>query len=191
MKFKISTFIPTVAVGFLGLAAGYALANDTSNHSGHDMNETQPTAFPTEQGQSGFAAIAEIVNILENDPDTDWSKVNIDALREHLVDMDALTLGSSYVVERDDTSISFITSGTGLALRALQNMVPAHAAELNKMNDWEAEGTATDNGATLTITPKDKSDFQRLEALGFFGLMATGAHHQPHHLGMASGQMVH
>lgn len=191
MKFKISTFIPTVAVGFLGLAAGYALANETSNHSGHGMDETQLTAFPTEQGQSGFAAIAEIVNILENDPDTDWSKVNIDALREHLVDMDALTLGSSYVVERDDTSISFIASGTGPALRALQNMVPAHAAELNNMNDWEAEATATDTGATLTITPKDKSDFKRVEALGFFGLMATGAHHQPHHLGMASGQMVH
>ena len=49
-------------------------------------------ARPTEAGQGAFAAIQEIVAILEADPDTDWSKVDIDALRQHLVDMNAVTL---------------------------------------------------------------------------------------------------
>ena len=33
-----------------------------------------------------------IVEILEADPATDWGKVNIEALRQHLIDMDNVTL---------------------------------------------------------------------------------------------------
>ena len=43
-------------------------------------------------GQDPFGAIQEIVRILEADPSTDWSKVNIAALREHLIDMNEVTL---------------------------------------------------------------------------------------------------
>ena len=32
------------------------------------------------------------MRILEADPTTDWSKVNIGALREHLIDMDEVTM---------------------------------------------------------------------------------------------------
>src|SRR6516165_7172350 len=42
---------------------------------------------PVLAGQDAFGAIQEVVQILEADPTTDWSKVNIDALRQHLVDM--------------------------------------------------------------------------------------------------------
>ena len=50
---------------------------------------TRPT--PQETGQSAFAALAEIVVLLQADPETDWGAVNIDKLRDHLVDMDLLT----------------------------------------------------------------------------------------------------
>jgi hypothetical protein len=33
--------------------------------------------------------------MLEADPKTDWSKVNISALREHLIDMDEVTMRAS------------------------------------------------------------------------------------------------
>src|SRR5437764_5713379 len=35
-------------------------------------------------GQAAFGAIQEVVELLEADPTTDWAKVNIAALREHL-----------------------------------------------------------------------------------------------------------
>ena len=44
---------------------------------------------PTMPGQDAFGAIQETVSLLEADPATDWSKVNIAALREHLIDMRA------------------------------------------------------------------------------------------------------
>jgi hypothetical protein len=50
------------------------------------------TAVPTMPGQDAFGAIQEIVLILEEDPTTDWSKVNVGALREHLIDMNEVTL---------------------------------------------------------------------------------------------------
>lgn len=50
---------------------------------------TQQPALP---GQDAFGAIQEIVQILQSDPTTDWSKVNISALRQHLIDMNEVTL---------------------------------------------------------------------------------------------------
>ena len=42
-------------------------------------------SIPTEPGQGAFGALHEIVRILEADPRIDWSKVDLDALREHLI----------------------------------------------------------------------------------------------------------
>jgi hypothetical protein len=47
---------------------------------------------PNMPGQDAFGAIQEIVAILEADSNTDWSKVDITALREHLIDMNEVTL---------------------------------------------------------------------------------------------------
>ncbi len=49
----------------------------------------------TEPGQSAFAAIAEVVRVLEADPQTDWENVNVDLLRQHLRDMDVVTIDST------------------------------------------------------------------------------------------------
>jgi len=49
-------------------------------------------ATPTLPGQDAFGAIQEIVGILDADPKTDWSKVDLEALRQHLIDMNEVTL---------------------------------------------------------------------------------------------------
>ena len=194
MADKISKFALVGAAFIIGGVTGFAIAANETDHSGHESHNQHgsiTSAIPLEQGQSAFAAIAEIVSILERDTSTDWSKVNINALRDHLVDMNALTLQANVSVTEKDGTIIFKAEGSGNTLRALQNMVPAHATELDKMGVWRAKGEANEHGATLTIKPQDSSDLQKIRALGFFGLMATGAHHQPHHLGMANGTMVH
>jgi hypothetical protein len=63
-------------------------------HAGHQgMTGMQGglTQQPTLAGQDAFGAIQEIVQILQSDPKTDWSKVNISALRQHLIDMNEVT----------------------------------------------------------------------------------------------------
>jgi hypothetical protein len=147
--------------------------------------------MPTEAGQGAFAAIAEIVALLEADPKTDWSKVNIGALREHLVDMNQLMLNALAREELIPGGLRIAVSGEGRTLQAIRAMVPAHAAELDKITGWRAVASLQPEGALLTVTSADPKQQARIRGLGFFGLMATGAHHQTHHWAIATGQPVH
>jgi len=56
-----------------------------AQHIGHANYMAAPvgTEMPTERGDASFAAMAEIVQLLGQDPDTDWSCVDIDGLRTH------------------------------------------------------------------------------------------------------------
>ena len=47
------------------------------------------------------------------------------------------------------------------------------------------------DGALLTVTSSDPARATRIRALGVFGVMATGAHHQAHHLAIARGADPH
>jgi len=160
----------------------------------HNMDMAQkidPKKMPTEAGQAAFATIAEIVAILNADPNTDWSKVNINTLREHLVDMDEVTMRAKVSQQSSEHSVSFTITGKGRTLQAIQSMVIAHSFELNKIDGWTVAATKIPDGAVLIISSDNKTEITKINALGFFGVMSMGAHHQPHHLGMAMGLMVH
>jgi len=78
------------------------------------MDGQQPgSAVATQPGQAAFAAIQEIVEILLADPKTDWSKVNIDALRQHLIDMNNMTLAANVKNEAVDGGMRFEVTGEG------------------------------------------------------------------------------
>lgn len=159
------------------------------SHEGHAAMTAQEN-LPTEGGQSAFAAIAEIVKILQDDPKTDWSKVNISALRDHLVDMSDVTLNAEASQIRKDGVVTFTISGEGRTLTAVQSMVPAHAQELAKIEGWEVTAKTTATGAILEISSGIEGELTKISALGFFGVMTMGAHHQPHHMAMATGDMM-
>jgi len=147
---------------------------------------------PQEQGQSAFAAIAEIVSILSADPDTNWSQVSIDTLREHLLDMQQVTMQT--VVSREQIGMGvyrFDVAGEGRVIAAIQRMVPAHAAVASKSLNWQITTEKSDTGVVLQLSADDEFEQQKIAALGFYGFMAIGAHHQMHHLAMARGRAVH
>jgi hypothetical protein len=176
-------------VALLPASAAWAQGATTHDRAEHSAMHTAPQ--PTEPGQGAFAAIAEIVALLEADPNTDWSKVDVAALREHLVDMNELILNALAREEPILGGLRITVTGEGRTLRAIRNMVPAHAAELAKIEGWQVEAAAQDEGARLTVTSTDPPEEARIRGLGFFGLMATGAHHQAHHWAIATGQPVH
>lgn len=177
------------------LAASAAWAQDATMHhrAEHSAMHTarQAALQPTEPGQGAFAAIAEIIALLEADPNTDWSKADIGALREHLVDMNELILNAVAREEPIPGGLRITITGEGRTLRAIRDMVPAHAAELAKIEGWQVEAAAQDEGATLRVTSRAPLQEARIRGLGFFGLMTTGAHHQAHHWAIAKGQPVH
>ena len=56
---------------------------------------------------------------------------------------------------------------------------------------WSARTAALPNGVLLTVTARTPEETQHIRGLGFIGILATGAHHQAHHLAIARGEMVH
>jgi hypothetical protein len=142
---------------------------------------------PTMSGQAAFGAIQEVVRILEADPSTDWSKVNIAALRQHLIDMDEVTLRALVDERALDNGIEVTVTGEGRTLEAIKRMIPAHASELDRLG-WNARTEDLPNGVKLAVTSTDPKDAAKLNALGFMGIMVAGGHHQSHHLMMAKGE---
>ena len=183
----LATINPALAENHMKMKNG-TNGQTMMNHAAMTMPKTN-YAVPTEGGQSAFAAIAEIVRLLKANPDTDWSKVNINALREHLVDMNYLTLEADAKTTIADNKVIFTVTGKGKTLRAVQTMVPAHAKVLSSTNLYEATAEKTENGVIMTITAPTEALRQEVAALGVFGIMANGAQHQPHHLQMALGTM--
>jgi hypothetical protein len=84
-------------------------------------------------------------------------------------------------------------TGAGRTEPAIRAMVIPHSAELNQMPELAAKTEPTPGGVRLTVTARDAEDAKavaRVRGLGFIGLLALGAHHQPHHLAMARGQAM-
>jgi hypothetical protein len=140
----------------------------------------------SEPGQSGFAAIAEVVRQLEADPNTDWSKVTIDALRQHLRDMDVVTIDSTAVAEDVEGGVRFTITGGADVAPSITRMAVGHAGVMDGVDGWRYSADALDNGATVTVLVPE-ADLAKLKGLGFYGLLASGPHHQPHHWMMANG----
>ena len=158
----------------------------------HGMRGTQMRgANLVMPGQDAFGAIQEIVASLEADPKTDWSKVNLEALRQHLIDMNEVTLKANATAKSIDGGLEIAVTGSGRTLAAIQAMVPAHAQEINGRNGWSARTEPITGGVLLTVTSKDANQVQRIRSLGFIGILVSGSHHQPHHLAMAKGEFAH
>jgi hypothetical protein len=148
------------------------------------------TIVPIMPGQEAFGTIQEIVRILEADPATDWSKVNIAALREHLIDMDEVTMRANARERALDNGLEITVTGQGRTLGAIKRMVPAHAHELAALG-WQAKTDVLPNGVKLVVTANDPLQVAKIKGLGFMGIMVQGAHHQIHHLMMAKGEFTH
>jgi predicted RNA binding protein YcfA (HicA-like mRNA interferase family) len=180
----------TIATGAVLAAAAIVRAQDASHMDHAQHMHGGDAVVPTHPGQEAFGTIQEVVRILEADPRTDWSKVNIGALREHLIDMDEVTMRARASERALDNGIEITVAGEGRTLAAIKRMVPAHVRELAALG-WSARTEELANGVKLVVTTSDPRETVKLRALGFLGLMVQGAHHQPHHLMMAKGEFAH
>ncbi len=150
--------------------------------------------MPTQGGQAAFAAISEIVKLLEADPKTDWAKVNLEALRQHLADMDTVTLRAQVKTREVANGLAMDVTGDTAVAAAIKRMVVAHATMLDGMPIWTATTAPIAGGVRLTVMAKTAGDagvVARIRGLGFAGLLVQGDHHTEHHLMLARGAHVH
>jgi hypothetical protein len=183
---KLSSTVITTALICL-LVSVFAFGQSHRKHEPGMSHGQVNNKHPVESGQSAFAALAEIVILLEADASTDWSHVSIDALRTHLVDMNQLTLYSTVISRQvDQKSVEFTVTGQGRTHQAIMSMVPRHAEMVSQTTPWDIMVTEIPDGVSLIIEPDSSEALRKIKALGFFGFMTIGSHHQAHHLQMAS-----
>lgn len=163
-------------------------AQAQTHQSGHMHDMAVASSRPSEPGQGAFAAIQEIVAILMADPDTDWSTVDIEALRQHLIDMDNVTLRARVSQELTGDGVTFsATSDEPEVAASIERMVIAHARTMSGHAGVTLTAISVPGGARLSAAGNP----ELLNALGFIGIMSLGAHHQDHHFALARGGLPH
>ena len=179
-----------IGTGAIFVASALVFAQDRSRTDLARHIHGGDAAVPTMPGQAAFGTIQEIVRLLETDPATDWSKVHIAALREHLIDMDEVTMRARASERVLNNGLEIAVTGQGRTLAAIKRMVPAHTHELIGLG-WSAKSQDLPNGVKLVVNASDPRQVIKIKALGFMGIMVQGAHHQTHHLMMAKGEFTH
>lgn len=178
-------------------AVGLCATSVAAQHDHGAMNAAPATqaSRPTEAGQGAFAAIQQIVRILKADSTTDWSKVNLEALRQHLIDMNDVVLHAQVAQHDIAGGFEADVTGQGRTTGAIRRMLAEHARMMEMMGGYHMSATPIPNGTHMVVTALDANDARsvaELRGLGFIGILADGDHHPMHHLALARGEpMMH
>lgn len=154
-----------------------------------EHHKTVPVSMP---GNEIFGTIQEVISKLEAAPSTDWSKVDLEALRQHLLDMKAFTEEVSVISKKnieDGVEIK-VKPDTKRAAEALKRVFHMHPAMLKKEKGWDMKTEEENDEWDIIITTNKASEVEKVRALGYIGMLAEGAHHQLHHWMIATGQTI-
>lgn len=181
----------TVAVS-LSMPMYSALAQPPPEQSHH--HSTENTAPLTAPGNDAFAAIQEVVQRLLADPNTNWQRVNLEALRQHLVDMHNFTLNVEVTAQKSiDGGVEFTVKPiTPAAAPSLARLFSAHPDVLKQESGWLMTAARNSDGSyTARVTGRAAEDAVKIRGLGYIGIVAYGTHHPAHHWHMATGGDPH
>ena len=185
---------------WLGLVLSFgfiltASATDEMPQHQHQHQHQSETGTPlTAPGNDAFAAIQEAVNQLLADPKTDWRHVDLEALRQHLIDMQNFTFNVDVIKQSPIANgVQFTVKATSArAAKSLQRLFSAHPAILKQESGWDMQVSKNKNGSyTVQVTGANAQDGDKIRGLGYIGLVAYGSHHQAHHWQMAKGINPH
>ncbi len=147
----------------------------------------------TEPGNDAFGTIQEVIRALEADSTTDWSKVDLEALRQHLIDMNNFTLHVDVLSKKPiPNGVDIVVKGnTPAAQQSLKRVLAAHPPQLKKETGWTMQVKPAEDQFELVVTTPNPKEVDKIRGLGYIGLMAYGMHHQMHHWMIAHGVNPH
>lgn len=164
-----------------------------TNHNQNQHSSKLPDTPLKQTGSDVFDAMQEVIEQLKADPNTDWAKVNLESLRQHLIDMKAFT-ESVEVLEQQaiENGIKMLVKPeTPRAAKALENMLTMHPKMMKMERNWEMKASKNGEIWEITCTTPDPKEVDLLRGLGYIGIIVEGAHHQVHHWMMSTGKGHH
>ncbi len=153
-------------------------------------------ASPTETvltlpGNDVFGAIKEATDALMASADTEWDKVDLEALRQHLLDMKHVTEEVSILSKADiDKGVVIKIKAQPESLASLERVMSAHPAQLFSDKGWQMTVKQQADEFTLTVTTEKAEDVAKIRGLGYGGVLTIGGHHAVHHWALASGKAL-
>ncbi len=147
----------------------------------------------TEAGTDIFATVQEVIAKMNADPDTDWSKVDLEALRQHLRDMFEFSYNVDVLSQQPlEKGVKILVKATTpRADKALARVLRAHPMMLKMETGWTMQSQRQKDGYEITVTTSKPSEVDKIRGLGYIGILAYGKHHQAHHWAMATGRNPH
>jgi len=200
MKLQLFAGLMSLLLSFSSLTQAQTETN-TQQHQNHTMQMgsdmsgmgNMPVSKLSEAGNDAFGTIQEVITQLNDDPSTDWNRVDLEALRQHLRDMNDMTLNVEVHSQQaiENGMVAVVEAITPRAAEALARVSQAHPAQLQKETGWSMKVTQDGNVFTFTATTDKPQEVDKIRGLGYIGLLAAGPHHQPHHWAMATGNSPH
>ncbi len=188
-KLSLSIAVMTIVMPMASAHMHHANMNH-AEMMGHSTAPTQVVL--TESGTDPFATLQEVIAALESNTNTNWEKVNIEALRLHLVEMQDMTINVDVKQQHIDNGFqAVVTPTTNRAVQSLTRVLSGHPAQMKAETGWDMQVQINNSVFTLTVTTDNAKDVAKIRGLGYIGVMAYGNHHQPHHWAMASGDNPH
>jgi hypothetical protein len=168
-------------------------ADEHSSMINHKHKADSSEKILTEAGNDAFGTIQEVIRRLNSDPNTDWTKVNLEALRLHLMDMNDMTLNVEVISQKPihNGLEVIIRPTTDRAALALDKVFKAHLLQFKKDTGWNMKVVKNNGQYTILTTSDNTKDEAKIRGLGYIGLMVYGDHHQRHHWAMATGNNPH
>lgn len=166
-----------------------------NNHSAMHHQQMMKSAESnlTQAGNDIFATIQEVIVRLNNNPDTNWATVDIEALRQHLLDMNDMAVNVEILNRKPlINGLRIALQGTtARAEKTLARVFKVHPKHLKSETGWDMKVERYGKQFIVTTTTEKPEQTQKIIALSYIGLMAYGKHHQLHHWGMSTGQNPH
>jgi len=117
----------------------------------------------TESGTDPFATLQEVIAELEINPDTNWEKVNIEALRLHLIEMQDMTINVDVKQQYINNGFqAVVTPTTNRAIKSLARVLSGHPAQMKAETGWDMQVSNNDDVFTLTVVSKKAHEVAKI-----------------------------
>lgn len=151
----------------------------------------EPVLRPRPLGPPALVALADLIARLENDPSTDWRRVDLEAARAHLHDLDRLTLAAEAEARDVPGGVELRVRGPDAATEAaIRRLLPGAAARLATARRWRLATAPMEGGLLVEVRSQDPRETARIRALGLVALLVAAAGDEAYLLALARGEPV-
>ncbi len=159
----------------------------------HDAHRSAMSSGLTEPGQAIFGTVQEIIRRIESDTTVTWKDVDLEGIRQHLIDMHQVAMNVDVVYQHPiEGGVRIrVRPSTPRAAASLNRVLATHPTPLKHETGWDMTVQRGDGYHDVRVTTANPDEVPKIRGLGYISLLAHGGHHQQHHWMMATGQSPH